>query len=69
MDKQQRVVARQQQRAALQRQALAEQEREQLVYLPDSPIPMRVVMPSSSVPRSSSSSFSVSSGFLVRVCV
>uniref|UniRef100_A0A7S3R7J4 RelA/SpoT domain-containing protein n=1 Tax=Dunaliella tertiolecta TaxID=3047 RepID=A0A7S3R7J4_DUNTE len=51
-EKQQRVVARQQQRA-LQRAAAAEQqEREQLVYLPDSPIPMRVVFPSSSVPNS-----------------
>ena len=64
-DKAHRVTVRQQQRA-LQRQAsLAQehQEREQLVYMPDSPIPMRVVLPSSSVPNCGG--FSASGSFLV----
>lgn len=66
-EKQQRVIARQQQRALQRRAAAAEQEREQLVYLPDSPIPMRVVLPpSSSVPNSGG--FGASSSFLVRAC-
>ncbi|KAF5843689.1 hypothetical protein DUNSADRAFT_10864 [Dunaliella salina] len=64
-EKQQRVIARQQQRAMQRAAAAEQQEREQLVYLPDSPIPMRVVLPSSSVPNSSG--FGAGGSFLAQM--